>query len=750
MGGRSSRPKTQHIYEAPDPLFQDLGCIGMTRNDYSFENRLTSAPFHHVKLSARSFYDLRRQIITYLGGSDPSYALNVPVPVFENKPNILYGPVYMLNAYDKEKNSIECFLYFPNISKDGEKWTNFYQQGIYHRWIYRLLFNPMYKVTPYSSCSIRLAAAPPVREPTQPPPSKNNVSTATANTTYRLPLPKGTDGQMERKGKNIFTYKQGEPRTLMHGCRTDKTEYCKQNDNIHKQMGIWTKEKKGAHYPSVYFRVYKINIRDVRLKGRIVVTADSPDSIVRNILPMGLDMYVGCASMMVSKNGLFVLPLGNTRFGIYMNKTPVLCSNDNKLPIIARSFPGFYGSRMIIEEGALNIYSAANQSAEEGIVFSMNIVPIEFEAPYAVVLEDDGSLSVYDRLNTKAVLIDAYGNMNPTLTGDTSGKDLFGKGKNGSWNDSYGTGVFDTVEDYRQRLLNLKLYLRLLNKYVYEQTGINPEDFDLPLPSSITNAIPFDASIDYAERYVALLEYLGLNVTIDIAAVQAYYVKALFNGNLRATKAVKSMQAQTPADSSTAGNIGVDSVSSPQPKGEFSTQEEQTPEDSLAKANEAEEARKKKQEELQTSIQNMESAVEDGEIDIASETLPPAPDIYIARPPNPPAVGEDTSMMVWSQPSSSEPSSGIRSVDPTASRQPGGYSLQPPRTYADTGDSWDTRKDKINRLDSLYGMFGSRYEVGGVDSIGTRTNTGMSSWDSTEEYNRRISELANTQTNGRS
>ena len=302
------------------------------------------------------------------------------------------------------------------------------------------------------------------------------------------------------------------------------------------------------------------------------VNSNSPKDLARNILPEYLDLTSGCNYMLISPSKTCIFALGTTRFGIYKQMSPadisaqvtarvnsiiqvyqrlnfstsvlntirnlltrVMQKNLNvcgapRFPSFERRFQGMFDVRAIIENSMLNIYSKSTAGNDEFVVCSLRIAPDNAAGPLALVLDDSGKLSVYDRNNMETILIDANGNLNTgvatTDTGSTSpwignlSADLNGSGTANAEN---GSG-FDTGADFWRRLHNLKLYLRLVNDIVNNQIGAQPfPDIDPPT-ELLSNLTEYDAGVDYVERYNACLDYLKNLGLIDYAKYTARYI----------------------------------------------------------------------------------------------------------------------------------------------------------------------------------------------------------------------------------
>lgn len=541
MGGKGSKPEP--VYPPPDSIFLDLGCIGLTRQDYSGDNgRLASAPFFSIRIDATSYEDMLSKIILTLQNS-------------HNDPEsdaLITGPVYMLAAYDLEKRAIECYLYFPSMSKKQQKCASYYELGIYHRWMYRLLNNSMYKRIPHSSCKVH--------------------------------VPVG-----------VTNVKKGDPSSFIYGCRTDKSSRCMQSESVHKGMGIFDSKKKPPEYPDVYFRMYRINHLDERVSSRFA--AGTLTRLARNILPSGMDLSAGCNSMLVSNNSMFAFMLTSRKFGIYRLPNGVQCKTSTWTKLFEQRIKGYYNTKMVIEDSFLNAYSSLTQNGTETNIYSLRIARDDTRSALALVLGDDGSLSVFDKNNVSVQIVNADGTLDTSVTNDEG---THAETVNGNWKE------YDEIEDFRRRMLNLRAYLRAINYLVEETTGVDPSTSQLPIPRTILDSIPaFDAEIDYHDRYNEWLEYLHIYGHMDIELVKQKYIPD--GPDVAAEVAAQELAPDTYDDNIAGGDDDPDI----------------TPAEREAAINKKQEADAKKKKDLEDLQRSYESAITSGDVDPSTVVLPP-------------------------------------------------------------------------------------------------------------------------------
>jgi hypothetical protein len=594
-------------YPVIDTIFVDLGCIGLLRYEYSERNRMTNAPFYTVKIRAKNYADMLNQIIDAIKASNdppPQAASDAPTA-----PTPRMGPVYMAAARDFEKNYIECFLFWPNVNKTTRnKYSNNYERGVSNRWMRRLFMTDMYK----------LKNAPPIC-------SYRDIFDESVSM-YAPQLPMSPPATRRRAATliqcNPQTYvttnplnKPGDPISFMYGCRTDKSARCVASSSDHKRMGIYSDKKKAFHYPSVYFHVYKINPNDPRVAEYIA--KDSPVDPVRNLLPAGLDLFVGCKSMLVSDNKEYCFAVGNKRLGIYKNMTREECGK-TLIPRFERKFKGMDKTRLRIEDNMIAVYSSDGAKGNEVVVYYLQIAQEEAQYPLTLMLENTGALVVYDRADKRSVVIDENGALDPSLQNlDYINQNLQGRAMDG----------FDLIEEKRDRLSNFNAYLKLINAYVVDVSGIDLAASNIPLPQLVLQVMPpYDEKEDYIRRWNLWLDYLIAHFNLDIAAIKAYYLDTVTK-NAETTQATSATSAATTRGLTEAGTIddlGIEDLS-------FANEPEETPEEREkridAEEKERQETNKKNEETKQLTSQTLTEGVD------LTET--PMPDITDFVPSTP-------------------------------------------------------------------------------------------------------------------
>lgn len=536
MGKRHSKPKPP-VYPPNDPFFVNIGCTGLRQSDY-LTPRLESAPFLYFKFSVSTYEELLDTVITTISKISPNGAnfqagnirprdftpqefmrsqqaaagaatgatsagaaatasavassaqkgARAP-PIYEiNGPDerLVYGPIFIMSAYDFQEQLIEAYLYFPSMTKDMKPWNNYNVLGANHSWMYRILYNYQYRFIPYSSCSNHIGKRPP----------EDTINTLIK---YKKSLDASVD--MSKNPGVIKSVDDSYSYGFTQGCVTkdfDKNS-CMQTDTVHRGMGIFKDGMNSGGYPAVYFTTYKINLKDKRIVD--LINQNSFESIQRNILCEGTEMYSGCQYNLISPNQKYFLTLGNFSFVLYYNTdtTPANDLNEscfNKkspkkaVPLNGKIFKTATCTKILVEDGRFNIYGIFDNDPDEteSILFAINLTN-DLSYPISVILTDDGNLLVYNTNNDLLKKID----IKKTFSGV-------------NYSQLRRDGPYDPVEDYRQRLLNLMMYLQERGRY--KDSSAAPGDDPTatgaaPTGSSIiTNAPPpvYDSSQNYFGR----------------------------------------------------------------------------------------------------------------------------------------------------------------------------------------------------------------------------------------------------------
>jgi hypothetical protein len=276
-----------------------------------------------------------------------------PIRPIEDPNRRVHGPVYLFVAYDIERAFIEGFLFFPSMTKKAQKWPNHYFLGMAHRWMYRLIHGPDYRIArPRSSCSVRV-----------------------------------------------------QDRSLEMGCRTESSFRCMQSKRMHKKMGLFRRRKNRELYPAIYYRMYNLNLAHPAVRDFVHPTSLSV--LHRNILPSDLDMFMGCRYMLVSPSQQYFYVLNRSMLTLFRSMgnedITALCMRNRPprlvVPVNRQYFRGFTNTRAVLEDGMLRVYSQYDPEAADELVYQVQAASESAEPPFALVLEDSGRLVVYDATN---------------------------------------------------------------------------------------------------------------------------------------------------------------------------------------------------------------------------------------------------------------------------------------------------------------------------------------------------------------
>ena len=371
------KAQSKYFFNPPkvDPMFKDIGCVGLKRDDYKGDDagKLTSPPFLHYRFNAKNYRDLQLQIGKIFQSISPSVEapkiedtslLNINMitePVTEgfntdiietfviNKRNYnlqqivlqqkqsnqisqnnisgnrnVYGPVYFLVAQDPSNKSFEGFLYFPSMTKNKTRYRNYFELGISHRWMHTLLYSRTYARTPVGLIAKK----------------RENTKCETYNYTKQL-----NSGRNKFLNfiKGLFNVSQyiliGDP--IKYGCRTNTTSNdpkiaraCMESEEILKEQGTF-KDGSGYHkdtdmdygtdvissekayYPAVYYHTYQIDTSKPSFAP--YMNSAGFDNLQLNILVSDLDMYYGCNYMLISPNNRIMLNLNKNTFALFIN-----------------------------------------------------------------------------------------------------------------------------------------------------------------------------------------------------------------------------------------------------------------------------------------------------------------------------------------------------------------------------------------------------------------------------------------------
>ena len=457
----------------------------------------------------------------------PIYQIN---NISDNK--FVYGPVFLLTAYDYKSKIIESYIYFPSMTKNMKPWNNYNTLGMNHAWLYRLFYNYQYRYTPYSSCSIRAGMRPP----------QSTIDyLRSLDKLNKLKPP----SQMVDPLKSKLTeadYHSSYGYGLKQGCISAdlNNNNCQQSDAVHRGMGIYRDGLNSNAYPAVYFTSYMLNRDDIRIKDYI--NTNSFTTIQRNVLVDTAEMYPGCQYMLISPNNKYFLLLGSMSLIVFYNTDGIdlneYCFNKkspkNKVPINSKIFRDCTITRLVMEDGYLNLYGSSDYDPDEieQLLFT-SLLTKDLTYPISIILTNDGQLKV---INTNNKILNTVNIAN----GFTS------KLKNSSSQHAGGqqpklsyVGPYNNHDNYRERLLNLIMYFKEKGLYHddpfyknlinaaktsesaqsaqsdppsgYNDTSISNEHGQGQGQSVNAALQHFNSSINYLNRFDDFASYLQLN-----------------------------------------------------------------------------------------------------------------------------------------------------------------------------------------------------------------------------------------------
>lgn len=544
MGNRHGRPRPP-IYPPNDPLFIEVGCTGLRQAEYT-SSRLENAPFLYFKIQTRNYNHLFNVIINILNIINPANAGNNELlnnvsksmtdpdlytpttfnklqddglngrtlsdkssgntvstkPPIYNINNIsdsryIYGPIFLLTAYNQKDNIIESYLYFPSMTKEMKPWDNYNTLGMNHKWMYNILYSNRYQA--YSSCSIRLGTR--LWDGLYNELNKLKAQNKLKNPEDLAPL-------FNAANVTPPVINQAYEHGLKQGCvtRDFDNNMCYQSDAVHRGMGIYRDGLNSRAYPSVYFTTYKLDLDDKRISN--LINANSFKNLQKNIMIDGNDIYPGCSYMLISPSQKYYLTLGEMSLILFYNTEGVdlfeYCFNNKiplkNVPINGKIFQDCKITRAIIEAGYLNIYGISDFDQEniEELLFTL-LLTKNLSYSISLILTDKGELNV---INNNNELLN-------TININTDFKSK--KNSVGSRNYNYmRLDHYNYDEDYKQRLVNLIMYFK--EKDVYEKTVFAPDE-NIPESSlsktsesqqeyNYRSDIPkFDSKQNYLDRY---------------------------------------------------------------------------------------------------------------------------------------------------------------------------------------------------------------------------------------------------------
>lgn len=479
MGGRSSKPP---VYPPIDALFKNVGCVAVSEDDFR-DKRMERAPFYKQSFDIPSMK---------LNGDKNMADMNTPTydamiaavvkTMSDIGPAKVYGPVYLLTALNRDKQSVKCYMMFPSMQKvdgsgkgsdkakgKGERdiardkvgpSTDVRQIATAHLWMNHLLYGLEYNVKPYSSCMNRLKR----------------------------------DGKWDRDPDRNGEDKRDNSIAFMHGCITDGGDACRQSETVHRGMRLFEDGKRSSEYPIAYYHAYMIDPYDYRVREYMsqAKNAPNPTRLLRNVLTPYGNMIPGCRYALVSPNQTYFYVLSGGALALFFNagneNYTDLCTKrarlKNAVAVSIRRFKGRYNTNMFIEDDYLNIYSKETAGGNEKLVSSVKISSTPDGGPFTIVLSDKGTLDVLD------------------ISGNVVTDDAFKAFASGS-EESDDAMSYNVARNRRYRILNLKAYLRLRGFYLDMV-----KDDNNPVASN-GSTMPFNPKTDYIGRLRLFYMYLS-------------------------------------------------------------------------------------------------------------------------------------------------------------------------------------------------------------------------------------------------
>ena len=382
--------------------------------------------------------------------------------------NALHGPFVALLANDNSRGRIHVVLYAPSHSRDGLVQPNYDALGRAHRWLFRLMTGPAYKIDDprFSSTNGSLSH---VRTCLGAPETTRDVGACSTETTY-----------------------------VACGCIgptcSPRPKYRSANLKRAVQTDIYV--------------AYEIRLDHPAIAGLVSRAANSPRALLRNTLPESAEMRQGMAGALVSPNGAYAAMI-TARGGLRMNGVIVLPCPSGRI-----------AGSVTIDGKNLALQTVAGDPFAEMVVAEGNI-----KGPVTLVLKSNGQFAVYDAANAD-VTSAAVKSVNAAIRED----DPTAGAGDGSGYDGDSLGVWDPVSDYRWRIEQLLGWLRardLLSNYDINADTIDKSALLGALGQSagqswgsydISAMPPYDPSVNYTERLLALAAVLrkaGLNVPSD-------------------------------------------------------------------------------------------------------------------------------------------------------------------------------------------------------------------------------------------
>jgi len=529
---------------APEPVYK----LSTTPNDIEYEG------FANQNTSLRN-YILKNKKKTASQSINNKTLKNIkykePIGIDPAKRPI-YGPVYFLTARDPKDGTLECFLYFPSMNKNRQRYRNYIELGTSHRWMQTLIYSRT-----FARKSVTLKARS--RESTK---CENYVYHGddiwTGETWNEVDLQVEVGAYRSRMNGRHHTLprvkhrikREGDP--LKYGCRTDTTnkdtaQACKESTDILREMGAYiyagfggnpdieevTSDK--AYYPSAYFHTYQLDTNQPAFEPYM---NSAINSLHLNIMVSGMELHPGCTNMLISPNNRIMFNLTNNSISLLLNtkysditdecyKEPTVA--DGLLTLQKHQFTGT-STRFLLEGTTFNVY-ANDAGGIEDVAYSIQAVDpnTPSQPPYALLLDDNGNIHVYDNNDkdvTSAALSAAFAY---NITTNADGTQSINNSSLQSVEDLYatcftGNDEYNPVKSQRCRVLNLIAYLQLKGLL---KTLITNETIDENIDHYkviYEHVAAFNSSENYVGRIIELVNLIEVrnNITIDKSVIDNY------------------------------------------------------------------------------------------------------------------------------------------------------------------------------------------------------------------------------------
>ena len=443
----------------------------------------------------------------------------------------VYGPVYLLVAQDNQTKILDCYLYFPSMTKDSMLWPNINYLGLAHNWMHMLLYGIgtrmqwCFKNDKFAGFSQYTDKSLSTTYQGFKNPCLNGY-TKCKQTFNPMRSRKNYGAFRIYKNTTFFPNEQKMEDRFMFGCKTNDVNNpyaCQQSQHAHKAMGLYNKKydknKSKDEYPVAYYHAYALRFSDRRINSYInngpyslqyltqTLYNGTSCGLAKNILPAYTKLLQGCSTALVSQNNMYYLVLGGKNLTLYKNtlnnNLSINCANNSYSGLkVISNIPfknGGTNSYLIIEENNINIYSAPSNKFSPSIVKSMPFTDInsgKLASQYSLILNNNGTIQI----------IDVNNNISGSLDGSFATNDIT-------------THPYNKNDDYNRRLLNLKLYLIFRNIYIDAQTNANSQT----IKTQISENIPeYNSATNYMQRMLELLTYLESQNKISKGSASQY------------------------------------------------------------------------------------------------------------------------------------------------------------------------------------------------------------------------------------